>query len=323
MKRILTLTACLLLLTAASAQPSVGKQSGRKGVEVDVSVRPVIDTSFFTLPDLITDEYLDSVGTAFDQPINDYVLFGFHGGAVFNNTYFNPPWEAKFSSHAPVFGASLTIHGKLFGFMPYFGLEIGAQHTFEGYSFKENKETKITRNLEGAEDLVMEVWEVPFLMAAHADLGENFKLLAKVGIYGGYRTNVQRSGTYLESSYYSLVDYNPDMMTTVKGSYPDRYYPSLYEPEFRDKWDLRWTYGLEGGVGFGIMLSPVEFHVNALVKWGWGSFFAPNYYSKYYYRFGYPLDVMVTAGLYYQLTPRRGYTRHRLKKYAHQIVYGE
>ncbi len=323
MKKVIIILTALILSAGASAQNRVQGQTGRKGVEVDVTVKPVIDTSFFSLPDPVTNEYLDSVSTGFDQLINDYILFGFHGGAVFNNTYFNPPWEAKFSSHAPVFGASLTIYGKLFGFMPYFGLEIGAQHTFEGYQFKENKETKITRNLEGAESLVMEVWEVPFLMAAHADLGENFKLLGKVGIFGGYRTNVQRSGNYLESSYYATSSFNPDQLFPMKGNYADRYYPALYETEFRENWDLRWTYGLEGGVGFGIMLSPVELHVNALVKWGWGSYFRPDYYNKYYYRFGYPLDIMVTAGLYYQLTPRRGYTRHRLKKIAHEIVYGE
>ena len=300
--------AVLLLAGAAWGQARLQAPASRNDAGAGVSVRPVIDTSFFTLPDVITDEYLDSVGTSFDRPINDYVLFGFHGGAVLNNTYFNPPWEAMFSPHAPVFGASLTIHGKLFGFMPYFGLEIGVQHTYEGFQFKENKETKVTRNLEGVENMVMDVWEVPFLMAGHADIGENFKLLAKVGIFGGYRTTVTRTGPFTESTVYKIRD--------------DYYSPWEFRESFRD-FDLRWTYGLEGGVGMGLMFSPFEFHVNALVKWGWGSFYRPDYYNDYYYRFGYPLDLMLTAGIYFQLTPRRGYTRHQLKKIAKQIVYGE
>lgn len=308
MKRMLTLLTALLLAGTGWAQSRIQGQPVQQNAPVEVTVKPVIDTSFFTLPAEITDAYLDSVGTRFDRPINDYVLFGVHGGAAFNHTYFNPPWEAKFHTHLPVFGASVTIHGKLFGFMPYFGLEIGVQHTYEGFQFKENKETKITRNLEGVENMVMDVWEVPFLMAGHADIGENFKLLAKVGIFGGYRTSVTRTGPFTESTRYKIRE--------------EVYSPWEYRESFRD-FDLRWTYGLEGGVGMGLMFSPFEFHVNALVKWGWGSFYRPDYYNDYYYRFGYPLDLMVTAGIYYQLTPRRGYTRHQLKKIAKQIVYGE
>lgn len=297
--------AALLAAAPLSAQENLPPRAEER---IDAAVKVPVDTVFFTLPAEVTEAYLDSVGTGFDQPINDYVLFGFHGGAVFNNTYFNPPWDTKFALHGPVYGASLTIHGKLFGFMPFFGLEIGAQHTYEGFQFKENKETKITRNLEGAETMLMEVWEVPFLMAGHFDIGERFKLLAKVGIYGGYRMNVQRAGDFTETTRYRLRE--------------ELYSPWEYKDTFRD-FDFRWTYGLEGGLGFGIMLSPFEFHVNALIKWGWGSFYRPDYYNDYYYRFGYPLDVMVTAGLYYQLTPRRGYSRHQLKKFAKQIVYGQ
>ena len=308
-KRLLILALGLTAVLALPAQNRVRVEEKDDG-SIDMKVAPVIDTVFFTLPDEITESYLDSVGTSFDTPINDYVLFGFHGGGVLTNTYFNPPWGAKFTPHLPVFGASITIHGKLFGFMPYFGLELGVQHTFEGYQFKENKETKVTRNLEGAERMSMEVWEVPFLMAGHVDLGETFKLLAKVGIYGGYRTSIHRTmaADVRESTRYRIRE--------------ELYNPWEFEDSFRD-FDLRWTYGLEGGAGFGIMLSPVEFHVNALIKWGWGSFFRPDYANDYYYRFGYPLDLMITAGLYYQLTPRRGYSRHQLKKTARKIVYGE
>ncbi len=256
--------------------------------------RPQIDTSFFRLPDQITDAYLDSINTAsFDGMINDYLLFGVYGGGVINNTSFNPRWESEMFTNLPVFGASLTIHGKLFGFMPFFGLEAGVQHTFEGYKFKTNKETGITRTLEGATQAKLEVWEVPFLMVGHLDIGDSFKILAKAGIYGGYRTKIERIGEGVDESIrYAFLDT-----------------------------DNRWDYGFEGGLGFGIMFSPFEFHVNALVKWGWESYYKADYFSPYYYRFAYPFDVMVTAGIYYQLTPRRGYTRNQLKRFAKQIAH--
>ena len=313
MKRTLISLAVILLAAAALAQPRTRQEP------VVRDAGPLVDTVFFTLPDEITDTYLDSTGTGFDRIINDYLLVGFHGGVVFNNTLFNPTWTTQFDMHAPVYGASLILHGKLFGFMPYFGLELGIQHTYEGYHFAENKNKQINR-LEGVEQMVMEVWEVPLLMSGHADLGETFKLLGKVGIFGGYRMNVERTGPYNELSVYD----------TMKDG--TTYYPSDYDHSFRD-FDYRWTYGLEGGVGFGIMLAPFEIHINALAKWGWGSYFEPDYVERFSYvedkqkylwrRFGYPLDVMLTAGIYYQVTPRRGYSRHQLKKIAKQIVYGE
>ena len=91
---------------------------------------------------------------------------------------------------------------------------------------------------------------------------------------------------------------------------------------FRD-YDKRWTYGVQGGVGFGLMFSPFEFHLNAQVKWGWESFWEPDYASKYYYRFAYPLDGAITFGVYYQLTPRYGHTRSQLRKLARKMVKEE
>ena len=72
-------------------------------------------------------------------------------------------------------------------------------------------------------------------------------------------------------------------------------------------YDLRLSYGLHGGVGFGVVVSPFEFHVNAQIKWGWGSFWKPDYTSPYYYRFGYPLDGGVRRR---RGPPRSGRRRH-------------
>ena len=76
-------------------------------------------------------------------------------------------------------------------------------------------------------------------------------------------------------------------------------------------------------VGFGLMFDPFEIHVTVHVKWGWNSFWQPDYYSPYYYRFGYPLDGGVNIGLYYQLSPRHGHSRAQLRKMARKIVESE
>lgn len=98
--------------------------------------------------------------------------------------------------------------------------------------------------------------------------------------------------------------------------------PSVAEEilnDFKDT-DLRYSYGVQGGLGFGLMFDPFEFHLNVQVKWGWGSFFQPDYLSPYYYRFAYPLDGAVTFGVYYQLTPRHGHTRSQLRRMARNMV---
>ena len=143
----------------------------------------------------------------------------------------------------------------------------------------------------------MKVPEVFALSHFHFDFGEYFKILAKLGIYGGYRTSISRTldKAYIGSSYEQYVN------------------------EFRD-YDKRWTYGVQGGAGFALMFSPVEIHLNAQVKWGWESFWEPDYASKYYYRFAYPLDGALTFGVYYQLTPRYGRSRHQLKQLARKMA---
>ena len=260
-----------------------------------VTVPQPPDTSFFSLPEVITDEYIDAASLSYDEPINNYLMIGVHGGMALTKSDFNPTRDTKFTAHYPVYGASIILHGMLFGFMPYFALEFGGQHTFEGYEFKENKVTHRKASVEGAYAAVMEVAEVNTMMNFHYDFTEHSKIIAKAGIYGGYRLNIERSGEYVSDEIrYSFLDT-----------------------------DRRWTYGFEGGAGLGFMFKPFEFHIGALVKWSWASFYEPDYFSKYYYRFAYPLDIMVMGGLYLHLTPRRGHTRHQLKKMAKDIVYGE
>lgn len=275
----------LLLALAAFLMAMVGARA-----QVD------LEAEFFSLPDSVTNEYLDSLTV---QPIkpNDYWIIGAYGGASVQFGYFNPTRLVLWMPQYPIFGFSMVRYFTMFGIFPNMGLEFGAQYNYEGYEFKTNKDTGYRASESGAYKCVMRVPEAFFLSHFHADVGEHFKLMAKVGLYGGYRTSIQRTldEYYVGSQYEQYVN------------------------AFRD-YDRRWTYGVQGGVGAALMFSPIEIHLNIQIKWGWESFWNPDYNSKYYYRFGYPLDGAATLGVYYQLTPRYGHTRAQLKKLARKMI---
>ena len=180
---------------------------------------------------------------------------------------------------------------------PIMGMELGFQQNYEGYNFKEFEKDgrKYRQHVSNAYEAVMEVPEVFLLTHAHFDMGQYSKIIVKAGMFGGYRMNITRGGEYAR----------PDIMY-----------------EFLET-DRRWTYGVQGGLGFGLMLDPIEIHLMAQIKWGWSSFYQPDYLSPYYYQFGYPLDGAITLGIYYQLTPRRGHTRGRLRRMARQMAEQE
>lgn len=255
-----------------------------------------IDAEFFSLPENVTPEYLDSVEIKSVKP-NDYWEIGVYGGASLQYGLFNPTRLVKWHLNYPVYGFSVIRHFTMFGIFPNMGMEFGMQQNYEGYEFKTNEETGSRSTESGAYKISMKVPEVFFLSHFHIDASEYFKLIVKAGLYGGYRTSIERTldEAYEASAYTEFVN------------------------AFRD-YDRRWTYGVQGGLGFGIMLDPIEIHFNVQVKWGWESFWNPDYASPYYYRFAYPLDLAPTFGIYYHLTPRHGHTRGQLRKMAKEIV---
>ncbi len=255
-----------------------------------------LDKEFFSLPDTVTNAYLDSVTIRARKP-NDYWMIGVYGGASAQFGFWNPSRLTTAQLQFPVYGFSVIRQFTMFGLYPFLGLEFGAQQNYEGYEFKTNKETKYRSTESGAYKAMMRVPEAFILTHGHFDLGEHFKFMLKVGLYGGYRTSITR-----------VLDDN-----FVGSSYEQ------YVSTFRD-YDLRWTYGVMGGVGMGLVFNPIEIHLNVNVKWGWGSFWQPDYTSPYYYRFGYPLDGTVTLGVYYQLTPRYGHTRAQLRRLARKMI---
>ena len=123
---------------------------------------------------------------------------------------------------------------------------------------------------------------------------EFFKAFASVGPYAGWRWDIHRTG--------------PRVTEGLEDSFKDT--------------DIRRDFGLKGGVGFGIVFDPFEFHIEGQVKWAWSSLYEPDWYSPYYYRFAYPLDIVITAGIHYQLSRRTGRTRKELRKEAYNSIYG-
>ena len=256
-----------------------------------------LDEEFFSLPDSVTHSYLDSVKVNIAAP-NDYWMLGVFGGASVQYGYWNPDRYVLWQPQYPVMGFSLVRHFTMFGIFPNMGMEFGAQLNYEGYEFKRNGETGYRFTESGAYKAMITVPEVFFLSHFHLDMGEHFKIMAKVGIYGGYRLKIHR---VLDEDFVGYDEYEQ------------------YVDSFRD-YDRRLSYGVEGGIGLGLMFNPIEFHLMVNGKWGWSSFWRPDYSSPYYYRFGYPLDAGVTFGVYYQLTPRYGHTRAQLKRLARKMA---
>ena len=279
MKRLLGIFACLLAACSVAH------------AQVD------LDKEFFSLPDTVSNAYLDSVSVQVRKP-NDYWMIGVYGGASAQFGYWNPSRLTTAQFQFPVYGFSVIRQFTMFGLYPFLGLEFGAQQNYEGYEFKTNKETKYRATESGAYKTMYRVPEAFILTHGHFDLGEHFKFMLKVGLYGGYRVSIQR---VLDDNFVGI----------------DRY--EAYRTSFRD-YDLRWTYGLMGGLGMGLVFNPIEIHLNVNIKWGWGSFWQPDYTSPFYYRFGYPLDGGLTLGVYYQLTPRYGHTRAQLRSLARKMI---
>jgi len=256
-----------------------------------------LEEEFFSLPDSVTNSYLDSVKVNIAAP-NDYWMMGVFGGASLQYGYFNPDRYLLWQLQYPVYGFSVVRHFTMFGIFPNMGMEFGAQMNYEGYEFKRSSETGYRFTESGAYKAKMMVPEVFFLSHFHIDIGEHFKIMAKLGLYGGYRLKIHR---ILDEDFVGIEEYEK------------------YVDAFRD-YDRRLSYGVEGGVGFGLMFNPFEFHLMVNGKWGWSSFWRPDYTSPYYYRFAYPLDAGITFGVYYQLTPRYGHTRSQLKKLARKMM---
>ena len=302
MKKYILLTTLLLAALPLCAQE---KKETRKKHTIDP------DEVFFHLPDSVTDDYLDNASLPKVDRINDYWIVGVHGGVSLEHGYFNPTREVHIYPRLPIYGFSITRFATMMNTFPNLGMEIGFQHNYEGYNFKEyeryagtNKAFLTRSNIDGYQEAYMEVPEVFVLTHGHLDMGRFVKINLKAGMFCGYRMNITRIH---DTSYDN--PHNPPFDYTYANSFMET--------------DNRWSYGIQGGLGLGLMLDPIEFHVGVQIKWGWSPFYPPNKYSDFIYSYSYPLDGAVTFGVYYQLTKRRGHTRSSLRRMARQYVTEE
>lgn len=277
MKRFITIILIISAYISASAQESLGSLANRHA------------------PETYTDEFLDTVTVKKTLVVNDYSLIGVQYGAGLSQIYWNPSQEQDMVFIPKNFGVTYTKYGQMFG-MPFFALKAGVFYAQEGYQFKYNEEYDYTYKIEGAEKAIMDVLEVPMLFQVHID-SWNFKIMAEVGFFGGYRLGIHRF---------------PGKTGSVK---PD------VEHSFIDT-DRRIDYGIKGGVGMALVFDPIEVHFNVSYKHSLSSIYEPDHASQYYYRYAYPMNLIVSAGVHYQISKRTGKTKAALKKEAKELVYG-
>lgn len=244
---------------------------------------------------LFSDEYLDTVKMKKAKSINDYTMIGVQYGVSLSQMRFNPTKRQGMLILPYNFGITYTRYGKMFGYMPYFGFQTGVLFGQDGYIFKKNKETgDYNESVDGATKAVYSYAEVPLLAHLHIDVW-HLKLIVNLGLYAAYRLEVEREGERLDPQYAN----------------------TFYD------YDRRFDYGAKAGAGIGLILDPIEFHIQATYRASLGSLYRPNYYSEYYYRFAYPSDILITAGIHIQLTKRTGKTKAALKKEAKALIYND
>lgn len=258
------------------------------GQETGKQERRKVKKEMTEIADTFSVSYLDSLDIRKKNIINDYSMLGLQYGVGLSQVMWNPSMRQTFLFVPYNIGIMYTRYGKMFGYMPYFGFQAGIIYTQEGYKF-ESDDDGYTPDVEGAYQAVMDVVEIPFMAHCHFDFWK-MKVIADIGFFGGYRLGIHRSG--------------PDVDPSIRNSFL--------------KTDRRFDYGIKGGLGFGFIFDPVEIHITAMYKYSMGTLYDPDYYSKYYYRYAYPSNIVISLGLHFHLSKRTGKTRHQLKMEARE-----
>ncbi len=235
-----------------------------------------------------TDEFLDTIKINKKILINDYTMVGLQYGVCFNRMSFNPKMGQMWLYRPLNFGIVYTRYGKIFGYMPYFGLQVGLYYSQEGYKLDEGY------YVQNANLVKMDIVELDALAHMHFDFWK-MKFIVNIGPYVSYRLNINR-----QSDYYTLP---PALVNNFLST------------------DRRWDYGIAGGGGFGLMFDPIEIHFQVMYKFGFGLLYDPDYNSEYYYRFATVSNLIVSVGVHVQLTKRTGRSTHQLRKDARQVYH--
>lgn len=307
MKKLIIIISGILVCCSLFGQSSDSlRMAGRIAADKPVLSKPVSSKKIkdirvkaedtVMMDDTLTNEFLDTLNIRRKTKINDYSLIGVHYGVGLSRVMFNPTQKQDMVFMPYNVGVTYTKYGKMFGYMPYFGFQVGFYYGQEGYQFEYNEERNYTYKIEGAEKAVIDMIEVPVLAHMHIDFW-NMKVMANIGCYAGYRLGIERF---------------PGKTGFVKDEMVH---------SFKDT-DRRMDYGIKGGLGFGLIFDPIEIHIQAMYKHSLSSLYEPDHYSEYYYRFAYPSNIIISAGVHFQLTKRTGRTKAQLKKLAKEMVYG-
>ncbi|MCD8207965.1 MAG: PorT family protein [Bacteroidales bacterium] len=290
----------MLFLTVVSAvSASAGNRKTKKAV-AEADTVSTVDTILvggheLVLENVATDEvkytreFLDTVQIKKKFIINDYTMIGFQYGVGLNRMAFNPSMGQSWLFTPTNIGITYTRYGKIFGYMPYFGLQIGLFYGQEGYKLDEGY------FVQQANLVTMDIVELTALAHMHFDFWK-MKFIINLGPYVSYRLSIHR-----ESDYYTLP---PALVDNFLSS------------------DRRWDYGIKGGGGLGLIFDPIEIHLQVMYKFGFGLLYDPDYNSEYYYRFATVSNLIFSIGVHFQLTKRTGRSTHQLRKDARQ-VYNE
>ena len=262
---------------------------GIKAQEPADTLRPVVEIEF---RDTVSNAYLDTVRIDNSLKLNDYSMIGVNFGMGTAKTTFNPPKVQGSLTIPAYYGITFTKYGKFFGYMPYFGVQVGLFKGTDGYVFKPNKDGEYNVTVDGATKVVYDFIEVPLVAQFHIDT-HNFKLIADGGMYVGYRYKIHREGNFK--------------------------YPDLMD-DFTD-YEYKFDYGFKCAAGVGLVFSPFELHIKLNMRYGLGDIYRADYASTEYYRYATPFDLILTVGLHYQLSLRSGKTRKQIKEQARRIVY--
>lgn len=221
---------------------------------------------------------------------NEYSTLGVQYGVAFSTPSFQPVRNTKLVLVPVNVGITYTHYCKLFGYMPYFGVQLGMFYTQDAYEFTTST-SGYTDNIFGAYKATMQVLEIPALAYFHYDFWK-MRIMADVGIFGGYRLTIHR-------------EYKPEVS--------DRSLENSFAPV-----ENRWDYGIKAGAGFAFIFDPIEIHLTCSYKYSWSNLYQPNYLSKYYYKWAYPTNIVVSLGVHYQITKRTGTTTKELKSQARE-----
>ncbi len=251
--------------------------------------------TLLTIEPEITDAFLDTVNIRKTLNLNNYSTFGIQYGYGLCQTAFNPTKKQGMLETPMHVGIVFTHYEKLFGYLPYFGLQVGLFKGQDGYRFKKDDEGEWQGHVDGTTQCTFDYVEMPAMALGHLDLW-HFKLLIGGGLYGAYRYKVDRTGE------------------------PSLGFDESFAHSFRD-YEHKWDYGWTVTAGFGLVFDPVEFHVTGRFRYGLGSLYEPDYYSQYYYRFAGAMDIVISAGIHVQLTKRSGKTSQQLRRQAREMIY--